>query len=114
MLVAVSVGARVQRVRLSSFSSSLSAAPTALWRWKAWCVENVESPVKPCAVHVALWFRSMDDQPTVPAKTFAAIKWLETLSFTCFVVDPEVAHRRSSPEGNETTQAQTVYDYPVV
>ena len=96
------LGQRVglQTVRLSSFSSStLSAAITALRRWKAWCVENVGSSVKPCAVHVALWLRSLDDQPTVPSITFAAIKWLEThMSFTFFVADPEVAHWRSLPE----------------
>ena len=99
---------RLQKVRLSSFSSStLSAALTALRRWKAWCVENVGSSVKPCAVHVALWLRSLDDQPTVPAMTFAAIKWLEThMSFIFFVADPEVAHWRSSREGNEAAQVQ--------
>ena len=43
----------LHRLRLSSFSSStLSAALTALRRRKAWCAENVESSVKPCAVHL--------------------------------------------------------------
>ena len=98
----------LQRVRLSSFSSpTLSAALTALLRWKAWCVENVEYLVELSAVHVALWLRSLDDQPTVPAMTFAAIYWLEThLSFTFFVADPEVAHWRSLPEGYEAAQVQ--------
>ena len=98
----------LQKVRLSSFSSStLSAALTALRRWKAWCVENVGSSVEPCAVHVALWLRSLDDQPTVPSITFAAIKWLEThMSFTFFVADPEVAHWRSLREGYEAAQVQ--------
>ena len=65
------------------------------------------SSVKPCAVHVALWLRSLDDQPTVPSITFAAIKWLEThMSFTFFVADPEVAHWRSLPEGYEAAQVQ--------
>ena len=93
----------LQRVPLST----LPAALTALRRWKAWCVENVESSVEPCAVHVALWLRSLDGQLTVPAVTFAAIKWLEThLSFTFFVRDPEVAHRRSLPVGYKAAQVR--------